>query len=205
MEPNQPSPKQNLLSKKKNIAIIAVALIIVLSAGLTAGLLVTSKNASPAMNNPTTNQNNPQSWIAIGDYATYQGQATILSMTVSFNARMEIIDLNQTHIQVSTNFTMTTPYGSTENTTTAWVSRENMTFQPDGLTLNSTYSTQLTLPNLGTRSCTVYEYTSDGISATYYIDNSVQWPIKMVMTSPAFEGQSYDMEINLLNTNIPGL
>lgn len=205
MEPNQPSPKQNLLSKKKNIAIIAVALIIVLSAGLTAGLLVTSKNASPAMNNPTTNQNNPQSWIAIGDYATYQGQATILSMTVSFNARMEIIDLNQTHIQVSTNFTMTTPYGSTENTTTAWVSRENMTFQPDGLTLNSTYSTQLTLPNLGTRSCTVYEYTSDGISATYYIDNSVKWPIKMVMTSPAFEGQSYDMEINLLNTNIPGL
>ena len=205
METDQPSPKTNLLSKKKNVAIAVVALLVVLAVALTAGLLITSNNSSNGSNNPNSDQNNPQSWIAIGDYATYQGQASILSMSVSFDARMEIVDLNQTDIQVSTNFTMTTPYGATENTTTAWVSRENMTFQPDGLTLNSTYSTQLTLPNLGARSCTVYVYTSDGISATYYIDNRVQWPIKMVMTSPAFEGQSYDMEINLVNTNIPGL
>jgi len=86
-----------------------------------------------------------------------------------------------------------------------WVNRENMTFQPEGLTMNNTYSTQVTLPNLGTISCTAYEYSSQGISATYYIDNSIQWPIKMIMTSPTVEGQSYSMDINLVSSNIPGL
>jgi len=118
---------------------------------------------------------------------------------------MQIVNLNETHIQVLTTFSMSTPYGLTENTTTTWVNRQNMTFQPDGLTLNSTYSTQITLPNLGTRSCTVYEYSNQDISVAYYVDNSIQWPIKIVMTSPTFDGRSYSMDINLLTSNIPGL
>lgn len=81
-----------------------------------------------------------------------------------------------------------------------------MTFQPDGMTLNSTYDTQVTLATLGTRSCTVYEYNNEGISVAYYVDNNVQWPVKIVMTSPAsVDGQSYNMDINLVDTNIPGL
>ncbi len=128
-------------------------------------------------------------------------------MTVSFNAKLEIVDFNETHIQVLTSFNMSTPFGATDNTTTTWVSRENMTFQPpDDLTLNNTYNTQVTLPNLGTRSCTVYEYNGQGISAAYYVDNNIQWPIKMVMTSPtSVDGQSYSMDINLVDSNIPGL
>jgi len=141
----------------------------------------------------------------MGAYATYAGQATVLSMTVNFKAKMEIVGLNATYIQVSNNFNMSTPYGNTENTTTTWVNRENMTFQPVGLTLNGTYTTQVTLRNIGTRSCTVYEYRSQGISAACYVDNRIQWPIKMVMTSPTVEGQSYSMDINLVDTNIPGL
>ncbi len=118
---------------------------------------------------------------------------------------MEIVGFNETNIQVLTNYSMATPFGVTENTTTTWVSRENMTYQPVGLTLNNTYSTQVTLPNLGTQSCTVYTYSSQGISAAYYVDNSIQWPIKMIMTSPTVDGQSYSMDINLVNSNIPGL
>ena len=118
---------------------------------------------------------------------------------------MEIVGLNATYIQVLTSFNMSTPYGATSNTTTTWVNRENMTYQPEGLTLNSTYTTQITLPNIGTRSCTVYEYSSQGISAAYYVDNSIQWPIEMVMTSPPVDGQSYSMDITLVDTNIPGL
>jgi hypothetical protein len=100
---------------------------------------------------------------------------------------------------------MSTPYGNTANTTMTWVSRENMTYQPEGLTLNSTYTTQVTLPNIGTQRCTVYTYSSQGISAAYYVDNSIQWPIKMVMTSPTEDGMSYNMDISLVDTNIPGL
>jgi hypothetical protein len=202
LETDQQNPKIVTHNKKK-LAIIAVAvLIIALSAALTSGLLMTSQNPS---SNQTSNQNSSQSWMAVGDYATYEGQANIMSITVSFNAKMEIVGLNETYIQVLTDFNMSTPYGATENTTTTWVSRENMTFQPDGLTLNDTYTTQVTLPNIGTRSCTVYEYSSQGISAAYYVDNSIQWPIKMVMTSPSVEGQSYNMDINLVDTNIRGL
>ena len=199
METNQQNTKIATHSKKKIGLVAVVALIIALAAVFTSGLLVTSQN-------PSSNQNPSQSWITKGAYATYKGQATVLSMTVSFTAKMEIVDLNSTHIQVSTDFNMSTPFGTTENTTTTWLSRENMTFQPDGLTLNSTYTTQITLQNLGTRSCTVYEYNSQGISAAYYVDNSIQWPIKMVMTSPtSVDGQSYSMDINLVDTNIRGL
>jgi hypothetical protein len=126
-------------------------------------------------------------------------------MTVNFNATMEIVDLNETYIQVSTSFGISTPYGDTENTTTTWVNRENMTYQPEGLTLNNTCTTQVTLPNIGTQSCTVYTYNSQGISASYYVDNSIQWPIEMTMTSTTVDGQSYSMDITLVDTNIPGL
>jgi hypothetical protein len=171
---------------------------------LTAGNHSSSSQTND-QNGLTNNQKNPQSWIAKGTYATYAGQAEILSMSITFNARMEIVDVNQTHMQLSTNYNMSTPFGATENTTTTWVSREDMNFQPENLTLSNTYTTQITLPNLGTRTCTVYEYSSEGISAAYYVDNSIQWPIKMIMTSPTVEGQSYNMDINLVDTNIPGL
>ena len=204
LENNQPTTKIVAHSKKK-IAILAVAILIIAIAASASGLLLTSQNTSSNQTGNIGDQNNSQSWIKIGAYATYQGQATILSMTVSFNAKMEIVNLNDTYFQISTDFNMSTPYGATENTTTTWVSRENITFQPEGLTLNSTYNAQITLPHLGTQSCTVYEYSSQGISAAYYVDNKVQWPIKMVMSSPPVDGQSYNMNINLVDTNIPGL
>jgi hypothetical protein len=58
---------------------------------------------------------------------------------------MEIVNLNDTHVEVATDFNMSPACGATENTTTTWVSRENMTFQTDDVTLNSTYNAQVTL------------------------------------------------------------
>ena len=207
MESNQQVAKKSFFSKK--IIVIIVAIIAVAAFASTAAFL-REGNQSPNsqtndQNGSTNNQDSSQSWIKKGAYATYAGQAEILSMRITFNARMEIVDVNQTHMQLSTYYNMSTPFGATENTTTTWVSRENMNFQPENLTLNKTYTTQITIPNLGTRTCTVYEYSSEGISAAYYVDNSIQWPIKMVMTSPTVEGQSYNMDINLVDTNIPGL
>ena len=194
---------------RKKIAVIILAILIaasVLVVIFASGLLANDQSPSSSGNsNQVSNQANSQSWIAIGAYATYQGQETILSMSVNFNATMEIVGLNDTYIQVKTDFNLSTPFGNTENTTTTCVNRENMTYQPAGLVLNSTYTTQITLPNIGTRSCTVYEYNSQGISAAYYVDSTIQWPIEMVMTSPPVDGQSYNMTINLVNTNIPGL
>ena len=207
MESNQQAAKKSVFSKK----IIAILLtVIAVAAVASTAAILTAGNQSPSsqtndQNGLTNNQNNPQSWIKKGTYATYAGQAEILSISITFSARMEIVDVNQTHMQLSTDYNMSTPFGATENTTTTWVSREDMNFQPENLPLNNTYTTQITIPNLGTRTCTVYEYSSEGISAAYYVDNSIQWPIKIVMTSPTVEGQSYNMDINLVDTNIPGL
>ena len=210
MENNQQETKKTAFNKKK-IAVIAAAIIVIaLTVSLASAVLINQNSPSGqtgTQNSQTTsNTNNPQSWIKIGDYATYEGSTSIIGVDISFTARMDIVDLNQTHIQVATDFNMSTPYGATENRTTVWVSRENMTFQQAGMTLNDTYNTQITVANVGTRSCTVYEYSSDGISAAYYVDNNIQWPVKIVMTSPtSMEGQSYNMNINLVDTNIPGL
>ncbi len=208
MESNQQVAKKNILSKKL-IAIILVAVVAIATVASAAAILTASnKTPNTQTNNQNSiidNQNTPQSWIKKGAYATYAGQAEILSMSITFNAKMEIVDVNQTHIQISTDYNMSTPFGATENTTTTWVSRENMNFQPENLPLNNSYTAQITIPNLGTRTCTVYEYSSQGMSAAYYVDNTVQWPIKMVMTSPTVQGQSYNMDINLVDINIPGL
>jgi archaellin len=210
----QSTSRKKTIFNKKLIAIILVAIVAIATAASAAAILTTgnktpnnqiNNNQTNNQNSITDNQNIPQSWIKKGAYATYAGQAEILSMSITFNARMEIVDVNQTHMQLSTEYNMSTPFGATENTTTTWVSREDMNFQPEDLTLNNTYTTQITIPNLGTRTCTVYEYSSQGISAAYYVDNSIQWPIKMVMTSPTVQGQSYNMDIKLVDTNIPGL
>jgi hypothetical protein len=208
LESNQQVAKKTILNKKL-ITIILVTVVAIATVASVAAIL-TAGNQSPNtqtnnQNSSAGSQNSPQSWIKKGAYATYAGEAEILSMSITFNARMEIVDVNQTHMQLSTDYNMSTPFGATENTTTTWVSRENMNFQPENLPLNNTYTTQITIPKLGTRTCTVYEYSSEGISAAYYVDKTVQWPIKMVMTSPTVQGQSYNMDINRVDTNIPGL
>jgi len=203
LELTQLNIKNSTYDKRKIILIVGFVVIIALMILLAGSLLLKGQNPS---SNPTGIQTNPQSWIKTGSYATYDGQVSILSMEVSFQAKMEIVNLNNTHIKISTDFNMSTPYGTTENSTTIWVSRERMDFQPEGMTLNSTYNAELALAKLGTRNCTVYEYCNDEIAATYYIDNHVQWPVKIVMTSPiTIDGQSYHMEINLVDSNIPGL
>lgn len=210
METHPQNPKISKNNSKKKLIIATIAIIaIVLTAGLSYGFLVNPQSA-PATQNTQNVENNQQvtpsnSWIAKGAYATYEGQATVMSLTISFNARMEITDLNATHLQIATTYDISTPFGNEGNTTTSWVSLEEMNFQPEGLDMNNTYVTQITMPNIGTRSCTVYEYKNQDISATYFIDNELKWPIKMTMNSPEVEGQSYNIDVNLVESNIPGL
>lgn len=206
MEANQQNTQALRNNRKKMYAIIVSIAVIALAVGLTCGLLITPQNPPSAQNTQSRQSVQNGSWMAIGDYAVYEGQANVLSTTVTFSARMEITDLNDTYVQISTDANMSTPFGSTDNTTTTWVSRENMTFLPDGFTQsNSTYTSQVTLPNIGTRSCTVYEYQSQDITATYYVDSQLQWPLKMTMSTPEVEGLSYSINVNLVETNIPGL
>jgi len=199
MEKIQPDAKV-VHGKRKIVVLVAVAVIAaVLGAGLSLTLLSSHQSASQNVGSAAS------SWIVKGAYATYEGQTSVLGVSISFTAKMEIVDLNSTHVEIQTDFNMSSPFGNEENTTTTWVSRSNMTYQPEGLALNSTYQTQVTVPSLGSVSCTAYVYSSQGITATYYVDNQIQWPVKMTMTSPMISGQAYSIDVNLVDTNIKGL
>ena len=213
---NQPTETKKTLINNKRIVLTATILIIcaLAAAVLSYGFLTTNPTNSDLQNDTqvstqqstTPQPSSPTSWITKGTYAIYQGQAEILSISIQFNARMEVIDLNSTHINIQTSFDMASSFGSSENTTSIWVNREEMNFQPEGLNLSSSYTTQVTLPNLGTRNCIVYEYNDQDFSAAYYVDSTLHWPLKMVMTSPTSDtGQSYNMDVNLVDSNIPGL
>ncbi len=216
MTSNQPTENKKPFINNKKIVLtatilIAIALAIaVISYGfLTAN--ITNSNLENDTQDLTQPSTTPQpssstSWITKGTYATYEGQADILSISIQFNARIEVVDSNSTHINIQTSFNMASPLGSSQNSTSGWVSREEMNFQPEGLNLNNTYTTQVTLPNLGTRNCIVYQYSDQDFSATYYLDSTLRWPLKMVITSPTSDtGQSYNMDVYLVDSNIQGL
>jgi hypothetical protein len=213
---NQPTEnKKTLINNKKMVLTATILIVCALAATVVSyGFLtanVTNSNLQNDIQDVTKQSTTPQpssptSWITKGTYATYQGQAEILSISIQFNARMEVVDLNNTHINIQTSFNMASPLGSSQNSTSIWVSREEMNFQPEGLNLNNSYTTEVTLPNLGTRNCIVYQYSDQDFSATYYVDSTLHWPLKMVMTSPTSDtGQSYNMDVNLVDSNIHGL
>jgi hypothetical protein len=188
-EANAPVQK----GRKKLTILLAITIIAAAVIYSTPGILIQNQHAKS------------NSWIKIGAYSTYEGNVAILAYTITFNARMEIMDLNETHAEVQTKINMSSQYGSNINTTTMWMDRSNMTFQPEGLTLTNTHTEQVSIPKLGTRTCTVYEYQNQDITTTYFIDNQLQWPLKMTISSPTIEEQSYSININLVETNIPEL
>ena len=126
LESNQQNPKIPANNKKKLLFVGAAVLVVALAIGLTASILMSGQNPSNSQTGTST-ETDSQSWMKVGAYATYDGNVSIMGIDVSFNARMEITNLNQTHIQVSTDYNMSTPYGATENKSSTWVSRQDMT------------------------------------------------------------------------------
>jgi hypothetical protein len=145
------------------------------------------------------------SWMFKGAYATYEGQIDALSTPVSINETIQVTNLNATHVQIQTNSSIATSFAPTlSDQTTLWINKTNINFQPKGETLTGTYNTKITVRNIGSRDCIVYDYTNKAINATYYIDKVLLWPVKIVFTT-IFENQTYHIEFNLKDTNIKEL
>ena len=164
---------------------------------------ITQASSSPAA---ITSQNSSSTgWMVKGAYATYAGNTSIMGMDMNFTAKMTVVDLNVTHALITTIFNVSTPLGSNGNETTIWVEKGTANFQPEGLNITRSYETQVTVPKLGTRNCIAYEYDSEGINATYYVDSTAQWPIKIMLSSSLIESETYNIDIVLTDTNIAGL
>jgi hypothetical protein len=151
-------------------------------------------------------QQEPQPWMRVGAYATYNGEIPGLTAQYSLNATIKVADLNSTLVQVATNSTIATPFSTVlTDQSVQWIKKTNISFQHRGETLADTYTAQIPVEGIGTRQCTVYSYTnSGGINSTYYLDNALQWPLRIVYVT-AFENQTYNLEFNLNDSNIKGL
>ena len=204
-------------SRVKLIAIVAiVAVSIVVGAFLVSGFISSPQDG----NSPNQDQDN---WLFKGAYATYEGSTTFtsddtdmydMSMDIDFNVRMEIVDFNTTHALISTSFQMSSSINgmdgeTVEDENSTWVPLSQMGFMGafDDVNLTSSYKSTVNIAGLGTRSCTVYEYaiSDEGLSMTVYVDDAIDWPLKMTVSMSGENSISLSLDINLIDTNIPAL
>jgi hypothetical protein len=72
------------------------------------------------------------------------------------------------------------------------------------MTLARTYNTKIAVRSIGSRDCIAYDYTSQVINSTYYIDKGLLWPVKIVFRT-VFENQTYNIDFSLKDANIKEL
>ena len=149
-------------------------------------------------------------WLFKGAYATYEGTTSmdILSMTVSFSftLRQEVVDFNSTHAELLTSVSMDSSLSeAAEEEVTVWVDLSENQYLIEEGTLVKSYEANLPFEGFGNRDCIVYEYATDGPTLTIYVDKQIGWPLKMNVGMTGEDDLSLDLDINLVETNIPAL
>lgn len=143
-------------------------------------------------------------WLFEGAYGKYTGEMSVMGMTINMTVRMEVLEFNETHAKLLGYIKVATPFGSQEFQNTTWVDLTTETFEMEGYTLKNTYEQEVYVENLGTRTCTVYEFEGENQSMmVMYVDKQTLWPIKMKLTSTTTPSVSLDL--NIVETNIPDL
>ncbi len=184
--------------KSRNKLLIAVAAIVVVA------LVVGAFLVSGLLSKPT----GQDAWLFKGAYAKYEGSTSVMGFGFNFSVKLEVLDFNSTHAYMSTSFKMGSSLGETaEEENSTWVALSQVgysnAFSENNIT--KSYETALDFGNLGTRSCTVYEYTTDGPTMTVYVDKAIGWPLKMTVSMTGEGSITLSLDINLVDTNIPGL
>ena len=184
-------------SRVKLIAVVAVAVIAVVVGAFLVSALISQPQGQSA-------------WLFKGAYAEYEGTTSmdILSMTVSFSftLRQEVVDFNSTHAQLLTSVGMSSSLSEpVEEEVTVWVDLSENQYLIEEGTLVNTYEANLPFEGFGNRDCIVYEYATDGPTLTIYVDKQIGWPLKMNVGMTGEDDLSLDLDINLVETNIPAL
>jgi hypothetical protein len=204
-------------SRFKLIALVAIVAVSV----IVGAFLVSAFISAP----PPQGQD---AWLFKGAYATYKGSASIsakdlgsiidMSMSIDFTIRQEIVDFNDTHVLISTSFQMSSSFGdyggdSEQHEESGWIPLSEMglmtAFEDEDIDLTNSYESTVNIDGIGTRTCMVYEYdiSNEGLTMTVYVDKTIEWPLKMTMSMRNTElpDGSIELDINLIETNIPAL
>jgi hypothetical protein len=207
---NVTKPKSHV----KLVAVIAVAVIAVVVGAFLVSTLILSPQGQNA-------------WLFKGAYAKYEGSTSFTSgdidiydlyMSIDFTVRLEVVDFNSTHALVSTSFRMSSsidsPFGETDGETvedenSAWVPLSQMGFMNafEEVDLTKSYESTVDIAGFGTKACMVYEYalSDEGLTMTVYVDEAIGWPLKMKVSMTGEGSLSLELDIDLVETNIPGL
>ena len=215
-EPERISSSTTTAPPKSHVKLIAVIAIVAVAV-IVGAFLVSAFLSSPQ---------GQSAWLFKGAYATYEGSASIsaedlgsmfdISMSIDFTVREEIVDFNSTHALVSTSFQMSSSLGefggeTVEDENSTWVPLSEMGLMTafEDVDLTKSYESTVSITGLGTRSCMVYEYAiaEEGLTMTVYVDKNIDWPLKMTisMTNTELSGVNLELDINLVETNIPAL
>ena len=200
---------------RSSIKLIALVAIVAVSV-IVGALLVSAFISSPQ---------GQETWLFKGAYATYEGATSVsaeelsmfgMSLSIDFGVRQEIVDFNDTHALVSTSFQMSSSFGEFGGETesdeeSAWVPISEMGLMSafEDVDLTNSYESTVNIDGFGTRICMVYEYeiAEDGLTMEVYVDKAIEWPLKMKlsMTNTELSGVDLELDINLVETNIPAL
>jgi len=220
LESGEVNYSTNMTQPKSNTKLIVVIAIVAVAV-VVGALLVSAFISSPQ-------SQGQDAWLFKGAYATYEGSASIsaedlgsildMLMSIDFTIRQEIVDFNDTHALISTSFQMSSSFGeyggdTEQNEESAWVPLSEMglmtAFEDEDIDLTNSYESTVNIEGLGTRTCIVYEYeiSDEGLALTVYVDKAIEWPLKMTMSMTNIELQDggLELDINLVETNIPAL
>ena len=184
-------------SRVKLIAVVAVVAVAIIVGAFLVSAFLSSPQGQDA-------------WLFKGAYAKYEGITSmdILSMTVSFSftLRQEVVDFNSTHAQLLTSVSMDSSLSeAVENEVTVWVDLSKNQYIIEEGTLVDSYEANLPFEGFGNRDCIVYEYATEGPTLTIYVDKQIGWPLKMNVGMAGENDLSLDLDIKLIETNIPAL
>jgi len=150
------------------------------------------------------------SWLFEGAYAKYEGTTSmdVLSMSISFSfaLRQEVVDFNSTHAQLLTSVSVSSSLSKpVEEEVTVWVDLSKNQYLIEEGTLVESYEANLPFEGLGNRDCIIYKYATEGPTLTIYVDKQIGWPLKMKVSMIGEDSLSLELDIDLVETNIPGL
>jgi len=193
------------------IAAIAVAVVV--------GALVVSAII------PSSQPLGENAWLFKGAYAIYEGSTSInaeelgmlnMSLTMDFTIRQEIVDFNDTNALISFSYQMSSSIGefggdTEQNEISEWVPLSEMGLMTafEDVEITNSYESTVNIDGIGTRTCIIYEFKIEdqGLAMTVYVDKTIEWPLKIMlsMTNTEFSGLDLELDINLVETNIPSL
>jgi hypothetical protein len=190
-------PSGNVAKPTRNLKLIAIVAAVI-------GVVAVSALALALLSsNPQGNSD----WLFKGAYAKYSGTAKVMFVDVSFSIRQEVVDWNSTHAQLLAQVSMSSIVSEPiESEETMWVDLSKNQYMIENANLVNSYeANNLYVEGVGTRNCVVYEYATDGPTMTIYVDKATGWMLKMKISMTGEDSVSLELDINLVETNIPGL